>query len=125
MRKLILLWPLCLFAFCKKSPSSSIKSSSPAVPCQYNSNTTVSFSLSISPLLLHNCGSCHSSPGSGGINLDTYANVKSTALSGQLMPAVTNTVTSNIIMPPPPLQHLDSCQIKALNLWIAQGCMNN
>ncbi|MEI6020961.1 MAG: hypothetical protein WCR21_07515 [Bacteroidota bacterium] len=67
---------------------------------------------------------CHAIPGSGGINLDTYEQCKATAKSGQLIPVVMFS-PGNTFMPPPPQRSLDSCEIKALNLWIKQGCLLN
>lgn len=91
-----------------------------------NQNTSlVSYSATVMPLMQNNCNNCHSTPGSGGINLDNYTSIKQIALSGQLIPDVTNTDTMSIIMPPPPQRHLDTTEINALNQWIIQGCLNN
>jgi hypothetical protein len=88
-----------------------------------NVPSVVSYSLIISPLLMNNCQGCHLSP--SAFSCDSYASTKASALSGNLMTYITNTDPSNTMMPPPPLRHLDSCEIKALNLWITQGCLNN
>jgi len=85
----------------------------------------ISYSSNILPLFQINCNNCHATPGSGGINLDSYFSIKQIMLSGQVMPVVTNTDVNSIMMPPPPRRHLDSCEIKTLNLWITQGCLNN
>ncbi len=67
---------------------------------------------------------CHSSP--SNFAFDNYTSVKASALSGDLTHAVIND-SNFVIMPPPGYGYtaLDSCQIKALNLWLAQGCQNN
>jgi hypothetical protein len=90
--------------------------------CHYPDN--ISYSQTISPILTNNCNSCHTYPGSGSINLDSYSNVKLVAQSGQLVQSVIHD-TNYVIMPPPPRIGLDSCEIKALKIWIQQGCQNN
>jgi hypothetical protein len=91
--------------------------------CIYQSNSVISYSATVSPMLMSNCYNCHSSP--SAFSCDSYEPVKASAQSGNLMLYATNTDTNSPIMPPPPYRHLDSCQIKALTLWIAQGCLNN
>lgn len=91
--------------------------------CVYQNNSTISYSATISPMLMTNCYNCHSSP--SAFSCDSYEPVKASAQSGNLMLYATNTDTNSPIMPPPPYRHLDSCQINALNLWISQGCLNN
>jgi hypothetical protein len=90
--------------------------------CQYKSNSVISYSLCISPILMANCMPCHSSP--SAFSFDSYQPVKAAAQSGELIHAVMND-PNFVTMPPPPNKALDSCQIKALNLWLAQGCKNN
>ena len=85
---------------------------------------SVSFNQVIAPVLSNNCLPCHQSPGSGGINLDNYNDIKNQALSGQLVQSIIHD-TNYIIMPPPPLKELDSCDIKRIKLWILQGCHFN
>ncbi|MEO6306102.1 MAG: hypothetical protein ABIP51_23340, partial [Bacteroidia bacterium] len=75
------------------------------------------------PMLLDNCNNCHSSP--SAFASDSYQSIKASGQSGNLMLYTANTDTNNPIMPPPPYKHLDSCEIKALSLWITQGCLNN
>lgn len=100
-----------------------------AIPGNQNTNACavlafVSYSTNIKSIIDANCLPCHSSPGSGGINLDSYASVKTVVQSGQLMPVITNTDPANPIMPPPPQNRLDSCQVKAITLWINSGYSN-
>lgn len=85
---------------------------------------SISYIQTISPILNANCNSCHQYPGSGSISLDSYPNVKIFAQSGQLVQAIIHD-PNNVIMPPPPHKELDSCQIKAIKLWILQGSQDN
>ena len=108
----------------KVQPQNNTNPTSSGFNCDKNSSV-VSYSSNILPLFQNKCNNCHSTPGSGGINLDSYSFIKQTMLGGQIIPVVINTDTTSIIMPPPPRKHLDSCEIKMLNLWMAQGCLNN
>lgn len=91
--------------------------------CVYQSTSIISYSNTVSKIMTKNCYPCHQTPGSGGINLDSYAPTKALA-QGELMDVITYN-PGNIQMPPPPQKLLDSCEIKALNLWIKQGCLFN
>ena len=73
------------------------------------------------PLISNYCTSCHSYPGSGGVNLDSYAGVQSFAVTGQLYPTLLHD-PNGIIMPPLPAAGLDS---KLIKRWIDQGALNN
>ncbi len=92
------------------------------VTCQLKD--TVSYAQDIAPILTANCFPCHQYPGSGGINLDNYTNSKSIALSGQLVQSIIHD-PNYVTMPPPPQKELDSCQIKDIKQWVAQGCLDN
>lgn len=85
---------------------------------------TVSYTQDIAPILTANCFPCHQYPGAGGINLDSYSNSASIALSGQLVQSIIHD-TNYVIMPPPPQNELDSYQVKAIKRWVAQGCLDN
>jgi len=87
-------------------------------------NDTVSFQNEVFPLISHYCTSCHSYPGSGGVNLDSYAGVQSFAVTGQLYPTLLHD-PNGIIMPPLPAVGLDSCEVKLIKRWIDQGALNN
>ena len=85
---------------------------------------SVSFTEDVSSIIIPKCTPCHQYPGTGGINLDSYENIKLQAQSGQLVQSIIHD-TNYVIMPPPPLIGLDSCQIKSIKRWITQGCLNN
>ncbi len=107
----------------KVQPQTDQQVISQSVQCQTAS--VISYSSHVLPLFQNNCNNCHASPGAGGIKLDSYSSIKEIMLSGQVMAVVTNTDINAIIMPPPRQRHLDSCEIKTLNIWLAQGCSNN
>ncbi len=113
---------LCSFSFfsCEKD-----KVPTPVVvgpPCTIID--TVSFQNEVFPIISNYCISCHSYPGSGGVNLDSYVNIQSFALSDQLYPTLLHN-PNGIIMPPLPAIGLDSCEVKSIKKWIDQGALNN
>lgn len=101
------------------APISSTSHSS----CKYQSTSIVSFSATIGPLFMNKCKDCHLSPST--FACDSYQSIKGSAQGGSLLQYITNTDPSSPVMPPPPYVHLDSCELKAINLWVTQGCLNN
>lgn len=85
----------------------------------------VTFSGTIVPLLADRCVSCHSgaSP-DGGVNLSTHAGVVSAVDTRGLVAAIRQTGGGVSAMPPSGTP-LTECQIRAVELWIADGKPNN
>ncbi len=94
------------------------------VGCSYTSTSKVTYNTNIKNILHNNCSPCHDAPGSGGINLDSYEPSVALAKSGELLQVVAY-IPGEVSMPPPPQKQLDSCEIKALTLWIKEGCPQN
>jgi mono/diheme cytochrome c family protein len=94
-------------------------------PCIEKKDSVVAYTTTVKYILQTNCLPCHEYPGTGGINLDTYNSAVSIANGGELLQVITNTDSNNVTMPPYPQKHLDSCEIKAINLWIKHGCSLN
>lgn len=82
---------------------------------------SITYTNDVQIILNSNCLPCHQYPGAGGINLDSYNESKNVALSGQLLQSVIHD-TNYVIMPPPPVKSLDSCEVKIIKRWLAQGC---
>ena len=81
----------------------------------------VTYQKQIAALISLNCISCHSGSGAQkGILLDTYANVKTYLNNGKLMAAVKGT---SIQMPPS--YKLTTCEMRQLQLWQANGGIQN
>lgn len=84
----------------------------------------VTFSGTIAPILSSNCLSCHSeSLRSGGIALETYAQVKAVADQGALLGAVTH--SSGFSPMPKNAPQLSDCNIDAIRQWVEAGSLNN
>lgn len=93
---------------------------SPPTNCGIKDSTHVNYTDDVKKIFDNNCLPCHAKPGSGGINLDTEESCRAALESGQIWPVIVYS-PGNIMMPPPPQKALDSCEIKALNLWLKQG----
>lgn len=72
----------------------------------------------------YGCLGCHvgANP-SGGINLETYANVKAVVDNGKLYGSVTH--SSGFIPMPDGAAKMSSCDIKRLKAWIDASAPNN
>jgi len=94
----------------------------------YGSNcdtSNVTYSSTITTLLNnYGCLGCHvgSNP-SGGINLETHANVKTVVANGGLFGAVTH--SSGFKPMPDGAAKMNSCDINKIKVWIDAGAPNN
>ncbi|MFM6935386.1 MAG: hypothetical protein ACKOXP_08080 [Flavobacteriales bacterium] len=120
MKKCLIILGFVAFCSCEKEHVSP--STVEVIPCVISDS--VSFQQEIYPILSDYCMPCHSNPGAGGVNFDTYSEILPFALSGQLVHTLIHD-TTGIIMPPLPSNGPDSCQVKAIKRWIAQGALNN
>jgi hypothetical protein len=94
----------------------------PAPNCPNTEN--ISFIGKVQPLLRANCFSCHGNGSSdGNVSLDNYDEVKSLAISGHLLGAISHSAG----FAPMPLgaDKLSDCDIKAVSTWIQEGIRNN
>ncbi len=91
--------------------------------CVSTCDTTgvISYQNQISTLISKNCISCHSgSNAQKGILLDTYTGVKAYMDNGKLMAAVKGTS-----IPMPQGYKLTDCEMRQLELWLANGLIQN
>ena len=90
-------------------------------PCDTTHN--VSYQNHIKVTLENYCYSCHSGANpSSGIHLDTYNDLYSWYVTGDLYGCVYRQAGYN---PMPPSFALDSCHMKQFGYWIAAGAPNN
>lgn len=88
----------------------------------------ISFSTQVYPILQKNCTSCHSSTlANGGVKLNNYANVQTTAEAERSgISILTGSIRGlNDFADMPPNNQLDECSIRIIELWIQQGVLNN
>lgn len=86
--------------------------------------SAVTFTGTIQPLIDQNCKGCHSgtSP-QGGIALTNYSQVQTLAANGSLLGVVR--AEAGYVAMPYNSNSLNSCKIRQLELWVAQGAPNN
>jgi mono/diheme cytochrome c family protein len=83
----------------------------------------VTFSKRINPLLQTNCVGCHKTGSvSGGVLLDSYANIKAYVDNKKMWGAM-NYITGYSAMPPS--QKLTDCQLSVVKKWIDKGAKND
>jgi uncharacterized membrane protein len=92
--------------------------------CDNCDTTDFKYSTAIKNLLQNKCVGCHStaSPG-GGIDLSTYASVKTVAANGRLYGSVTWAPGFSAM--PKGAAKMPDCEIKQLKKWIDSGIPNN
>lgn len=92
--------------------------------CNDCDTAVFTYSGAVSPLLSTFCKGCHNpSALGGGIDLSTYAGVKSIALNGKLMGSIMH-ATGYIAMPQGSSK-LSDCRIQQIQKWIVAGSLNN
>jgi hypothetical protein len=84
--------------------------------------TNMSFANNILPIFASNCNGCHNATApSGGINLTTYAGVKSK--SSRIVGSIAH--SAGYIPMPSSTTKLSDCDINKITAWISQGAINN
>jgi hypothetical protein len=85
--------------------------------------TAVTYTLSISPIMVSHCNVCHSTTlANGGVVTDTWDGLSKVANNGKLWPAVSHT---GPISMPQGSDKLSDCNLALINIWIRDGAKNN
>lgn len=104
------------------------------VACKYNNEemlygnkcdtSNVKYSVQIIATLTANCTVCHTGTFAlGSVRLDTYTHVRTVALNGRLLGAVSHAPG---FTPMPYLStKLSECRIAEIRTWIKEGALNN
>jgi len=125
MAALLLFFSITLYG-CYYDNSASIYPQSPAPGSTLCDTTNVSYSKTVSPILLQNCAlaGCHaSSSPTGGYTLDNYDGVRSIVLSGRIIGAITHSPGYSPM--PKDAAMLNTCEIGQITSWINQGALDN
>ncbi|HHG85688.1 MAG TPA: hypothetical protein ENJ82_13145 [Bacteroidetes bacterium] len=92
------------------------------VPC--DSVTNISFAAKVEPILSTYCVGCHGSAApSGGITLDSYQTVLTSANNGGLLGSINGNVS--FVQMPFNSSPLSDCEIATVRIWIEEGAQNN
>lgn len=93
----------------------------PAPSCDISHVTYV---LSVGPLLQQNCARCHDSAlASGGVDLSSYAKVRTLAATGLLLGVVNH--DPGFAPMPQGAPKLSDCELAQLRQWVAGGILND
>lgn len=86
--------------------------------------TSISWTSDVKPLVDQFCVACHqgSSP-AAGLLLEGYQDVKASVLQGEFSIRINKPSSDPLKMPPNAL--IDSCSIEKINIWIANGALEN
>ncbi|HQY12345.1 MAG: hypothetical protein KTQ13_01910 [Ferruginibacter sp.] len=92
--------------------------------CNDCDTAVFTYSGAVSPLMNNYCKGCHN-PSSlgGGIDLSTYAAVKTVALNGKLMGSIKH--QAGFIAMPQGSNKLSDCKIEQVQKWVTAGAPNN
>lgn len=92
--------------------------------CNDCDTAVFTYSGAVSPLMNNYCKGCHN-PSSlgGGIDLSTYAAVRSVALNGKLMGSIKH--QAGFIAMPQGSNKLSDCKIEQVQKWVTAGSPNN
>lgn len=92
--------------------------------CNDCDTAVFTYSGAVSPIMNTYCKGCHN-PSSlgGGIDVSTYASVKTIAANGKLMGSINH--TSGYIAMPQGGTKLSDCRIQQIQKWILSGALNN
>ena len=92
--------------------------------CNDCDTTVFTYSGAVAPMMNTFCKGCHN-PASlgGGIDVSTYAAVKSIALDGKLMGSIKH--SAGYIAMPQGSTKLSDCRIEQIQKWITAGTLNN
>ena len=89
--------------------------------------TNVTYSNHVSKIISSRCLGCHSDASyvnyGGGVQLEGYNNVKSSAENGGLIGSITHDPGYSAM--PKGASKMDDCKIEQIKIWIAQGAKNN
>ena len=128
-----LLFVLCvaagivLFAgSCSKAKEDQLAGQMPVDSVVNCDTVNMTYSVNVVPILIQNCYFCHgnnSTAGSGGINLNSYDNLKFYADNGVLAGNITH--AAGFVGMPYNQPKMDDCTINTILDWINRGALNN
>jgi hypothetical protein len=121
------LLPLLGFGFllmaCASENGEDQTSNTPT-PTPTCNTANVTYALTVAPLLQKSCTSCHNSNfASGGVNLSTYATVRTVALNGRLVGSINHDAGFRAM--PQGGSKLPDCDISQVRKWVTDGALNN
>ena len=87
-------------------------------------SVAISYSMDVFPIISAKCLGCHdASTNSGSITLESYGQVKAQVDNGDLGCSVNHGAGCSAM--PKNAPQLPPCELKAINVWISEGALNN
>jgi uncharacterized membrane protein len=84
----------------------------------------ISYSLNVAPIISSRCLGCHSiTANQGNIKLETYTQVKTKVDDGKLGCSINHQAGCSSM--PKNAGQLPPCELKAINVWISEGALDN
>lgn len=119
---LVIIAFLCLLAACTKTNEQVILLQ--AKQQELCTKDTISFRDHIAPLVSQRCMPCHSAARmEGGIILENYSEISGLASSGVLMGVIKH--DPGFAAMPKNEPKIPECEIRAFQVWVDQGTLNN
>jgi len=115
--------PVLLIISCTKSSADQQTPQPGGGGCD---TVNMKYAANVVPILQSFCYGCHgngNTGGSGGINLDGYANLQPHAIDGHLKGVITH--ASGYPAMPYGLPKMDDCSINKILDWVNRGAQNN
>lgn len=92
--------------------------------CNGCDTTKFTYAAAVQPIMQTSCIGCHSAASAGGgIDLSTYAQVKTYALNGRLFGSINHNPGYSAM--PKGIAAMPSCQVLQIKKWIDAGSLNN
>jgi hypothetical protein len=114
---------LLLVYGCTKQNEEALSNSTVPPTC---STDSMSYVNNVVPIMQNYCFTCHgngSTGGSGGINLEGYANLKPYADNGKLVGNITH--APGYVPMPYGQPKMPDCEVNQIVAWVNQGTKNN
>jgi hypothetical protein len=84
----------------------------------------ISYIADVRPILVNKCLNCHNAnSNSGSVTIETYAQVKAQVDNGQLGCTINHEPGCSAM--PQNAGQLPPCELKAINVWISEGALEN
>lgn len=116
---------LCVLYGLMLIPSSCVSNNEEDLyPDETCDTLNVTYSLTIAPIINHNCNRCHSAVApSSGIPLEGYDNLKASVDDGLLVGSIKH--EDGFIPMPEEAPKLPDCDIHQIEIWVNNGAPNN
>lgn len=87
-------------------------------------SVAISYAVDVAPIISNRCLGCHNATSnSGSITIETYTQVKAQVDNGMLGCTINHEADCSAM--PQNAGQLPPCELKAINVWISEGALDN